>query len=389
VVSPLTNTSYSVTGTSALGCIGVSTAVSNVTVNTTPTITVNSGVICTGQSFTMTPSGATTYTYSSGSNVVSPLTNTSYTVTGTSALGCVASNTVISSVTVNITPTITVNSGVICTGQSFTMTPSGATTYTYSSGSNVVSPLVNTSYSVTGTSALGCISNNTAVSIVTVNVTPTITVSSGAICSGTSYTMIPSGASTYTYSSGTNVVSPLVNTSYSVTGTSALGCVGVNTAVSTVTVRALPVLVSVPVINPSNCVIPTGSITSVSVTGSPVLTYSWTNGLGATVGTTSNLLSQPAGTYSLVVTDGYGCKNSFGPYVISNLSSPAAPLASASSNTVCTGNAINLFATVAGVGITYTWSGPNSFSSTTQNPVIASSTTLMTGVYNVFASAAG
>ena len=128
MVSPLTNTSYTVTGTSALGCVGSNTAVSNVTVNTTPTITVNSGVICTGQSFTMTPSGASTYTYSSGSNVVSPLVNTSYSVTGTSALGCIGVSTAVSNVTVNITPTITVNSGVICTGQSFTMTPSGAST---------------------------------------------------------------------------------------------------------------------------------------------------------------------------------------------------------------------------------------------------------------------
>ena len=74
----------------------------------------------------MTPSGATTYTYSSGSNVVSPLTNTSYSVTGTSALGCIGVSTAVSNVTVNTTPTITVNSGVICTGQSFTMSPSGA-----------------------------------------------------------------------------------------------------------------------------------------------------------------------------------------------------------------------------------------------------------------------
>jgi hypothetical protein len=104
----------------------------------------------------MVPTGANTYTYSSGSAIVSPLVNTSYNVTGTSSQGCVATNTAISNVTVNITPTVSVNSGSICTGNSFTMAPGGASTYTYSNGSAIVSPIVNTSYSVTGTSTNTC-----------------------------------------------------------------------------------------------------------------------------------------------------------------------------------------------------------------------------------------
>ena len=97
-----------------------------VTVNTTPTITVNSGSICNGDSFTLTPSGATTYTYSSGSNVVSPITTTSYTVTGTNASGCSDLVGVVSTVTVNALPSLAVSSGSICNGDSFTLTPSGA-----------------------------------------------------------------------------------------------------------------------------------------------------------------------------------------------------------------------------------------------------------------------
>ena len=116
---------------------------------------------------------------------------------------------------------IAVNSGSICSGKSFTLTPTGASTYTYSSGTNIVSPLTTTSYSVRGTSALGCVGSNTAISTVVVNASPVIAVNSGSICSGKSFTMIPSGASTYTYSSGTNIVSPLATTSYSVRGTSA------------------------------------------------------------------------------------------------------------------------------------------------------------------------
>jgi len=133
------------------------------TIKSTPTITVNSGAICTGNSFTMVPGGANTYTYSSGSAIVSPTTNTSYNVTGTSSLGCVSTAPAISSVTVNPLPTVlaTTNSSVLCTGQSVTLTASGASTYTWNTSSTassiVVSPTVTTSYSVNGTNANGCI----------------------------------------------------------------------------------------------------------------------------------------------------------------------------------------------------------------------------------------
>ncbi len=167
-VSPTTTTTYSVVGTNSLGCLS-NTATITLTVNSLPTISVNSGSICSGSSFTMVPSGASTYTFSGGSSVVSPTANTSYTVTGTSASGCVSSTGAVSSVTVNSLPVVSVNSGSICSGTSFTMTPTGALTYTYTGGSAVVSPTSTTSYSVTGTNANGCVSTP-AVSNVTVNV---------------------------------------------------------------------------------------------------------------------------------------------------------------------------------------------------------------------------
>src|SRR5207342_2215535 len=132
----------------------------------------------------------------------------------TSVNGCISTNTAVSGVTVFITPTVAVNSGSLCSGNSFTIIPSGASTYTVTGGTTTVSPIVNTSYSVTGTSTAGCVSSNTAVSSVTVNITPTITVNSGSICSTKSFTIVPSGASTYTYSGGSNIVSPATNTSY-------------------------------------------------------------------------------------------------------------------------------------------------------------------------------
>lgn len=67
---------------------------------------------------------------------------------------------------------------------------------------------------------------------------------------------------------------------------------------------------------------------------------------------------------------------SSGPITINAL-----PNAVAGSNgTICAGNTIQL---TSGGGASYSWSGPNSFSSGSQNPSITSSTTAMSGVYTV------
>jgi hypothetical protein len=217
------------------GCTSAQRIPVTVTVTPNPTITVNSGAICSGKSFTITPSGANTYTITGGTATVSPLVNSSYTVTGTGIGGCAATNTVVSSVTVNANPTITVASGTACSGANYTIVPSGGISYTYSGGSSLVTPTVNTSYTVTGANAANC--TNTAVATITVISTP-ITVNSGSICAGGSFTIVPSGATTYTYSSGSAVVTPTATSAYTVTGTGTNACVG--NAISNVTVTPLP-----------------------------------------------------------------------------------------------------------------------------------------------------
>jgi hypothetical protein len=208
---------------------GTSTATTNsVTVNSA-SITVNSGTVCSGASFTMTPAGANTYTFQGGGAVKNPTANITYTVVGTSTAGCV-SNIATSSVVVNALPTVSVNSGAICAGNSFTIVPSGASTYTISGGNAVVTPSANASYSVTGTSSLGCVSSNTAVSSVSVNAVPVIgaTSSTSLICSGQTATLNATGATTYTWApagSGSSItVTPTVTSTYTVSGTNTLGC---------------------------------------------------------------------------------------------------------------------------------------------------------------------
>ncbi|MBA3680191.1 MAG: T9SS type A sorting domain-containing protein [Bacteroidetes bacterium] len=222
-VSPSVTTNYSVAVNTPSNVSSIS-----VSVNPSPTVTVNSGAICSGNNFTITPNGASTYTFSGGNAIVTPTTNSSYTVTGSNASGC--TNSAVSNVTVNATPTISVNNGTICSGGSFTIAPGGASTYTISGGNTIVAPTTNTSYNVTGTSAAGCVGSNTAVSSVSVNALPTVGASSNQslICVGQTATLSATGATTYSWlpsGSGSSItVTPTVSTTYTVNGTDANGC---------------------------------------------------------------------------------------------------------------------------------------------------------------------
>jgi len=224
-------------------CVSASRTAVIQTVNPNPTITVNSGSICSGNSFTMVPSGANTYTFQGGNAVVSPTANTNYTVIGTSTAGCVSQTAATSSITVNASPlpTITVNSGSICSGSSFTMVPSGASTYTFQGGNAVVSPTANATYTVVGTNTAGCVSQTFATSSVTVAALPSLTVTgAGTICVGVqSATLTVSGANTYSWNTGSTsasiVVTPSATATYTANGTSSVtGCKGIITAVVTV-----------------------------------------------------------------------------------------------------------------------------------------------------------
>lgn len=168
------NTTYSVVGSSVDGCINPTPVAIPLTVNPTPTVTVNSGTICLGNSFTLNPSGAANYSFSSIFSVVTPSTTglNQYLVIGTQANGCSA--TAVSTVFVNGLPsTSAVSSRTnICMNEVASFTASGASTYVWAHNNSTqatqtISPSTTASYSVTGTSALGC--SRSAVITISVN----------------------------------------------------------------------------------------------------------------------------------------------------------------------------------------------------------------------------
>jgi hypothetical protein len=111
-------TTYTVTGTDVNGCINTDQV--NVTVNPTPIVNAGTDqIICIGESVTLTGSGAATYSWNNGvANGVAftPSVGTvTYTVTGTSAEGCTATDDVI--VIVNPLPNVFAgNDLTICEG---------------------------------------------------------------------------------------------------------------------------------------------------------------------------------------------------------------------------------------------------------------------------------
>ncbi|MGD0709619.1 MAG: ice-binding family protein [Bacteroidales bacterium] len=181
--------------------------------------------------------------------------------------------------------------------------------------------------------------------------------------------------------SGTNIIN---GTSDSIATDTSITSINVS-----LTVNTAPIITSQPT-NQTACA---GSSVSFSVAASGTgLTYQWRKGTvniaGATLATfTINPvnISDAALNYNVVITG--TCSNDTSINV--SLSVNPVPVALANSNSpVCAGNSIDLTALTVPGG-TYLWTGPGSYSSTLQNPVILSASLSDAGIYSLIASANG
>jgi len=338
------------------------------------TISPNSPTTCSGVPIVLTASAANSYTWSAnagGANTatvaVSPLVTTSYTVT---AFTGTCSATAVVTVNVNPLPIVTVNSTTLCSTFSATLTAGGATTYTWSTGAVsptiVMSPTTTTQYTVVGEDANGCM--NFAVSTVTVLPSPTVTVNSAAICSG-STTLTAGGATTYTWSTNagsattnTVVVVPATTTVYTVTGGSPNTCT--TQATSTVYVNSSTVTITPPA-GTNYCTDSPYQFTGNANPG-PILFWQWYSTPSTNVNIQSpnqsgtNITFYTTGAYVLtcIAYNSLGCKDS----VLFPLTVTQTPTVSASPTApiICLGGpGTTLFSTVTPAfgPTTYTWSG--------------------------------
>ncbi|WP_276134427.1 T9SS type A sorting domain-containing protein [Polluticoccus soli] len=137
------------------------------------------------------------------------------------------------------------------------------------------------------------------------------------------------------------------------------------------------------------CVGSTLNLTT-TTTSTGTIQYSWTgpNSFTSTLQNPNRINAQTshAGDYIVTATSD-GCVASDTTTVVVNII-PATPTAG-SNSPVCPTTTLNLTAASTTPGVTYTWSGPASFSSTQQNPSIPNVSIANAGVYSVTATALG
>jgi gliding motility-associated-like protein len=382
---------YSVTVSDGTSCSATS-ANTSVTVNPLPVISItpSSSAICTDASVSLTASGALSYSWSPGASLstttgsvvtASPANTATYTVMGTSGT-CVGTQTAV--VTIITPPTITISpaSPSICVNGSSTLTAGGAISYTWFPASGLSSttgsvvtatPSNTTTYTAIGSNGTCSGAQTVVVTIMPVS-TPTITSgSSTTFCKGGSVILTSSTATSYTWSTGANTQSITTDTSgsYSVTVSNSMGC-SVTSANTSVTVNPLPPIT----INPSSAAICTN--TSVSLTASGALTYSWlpVAGLNATTG--SEVTANPANTSTYTVSGSNGTCTGTQTVVITVSTAPNISIVP-SSNTICPNGSANLTANGA---TSYTWSPATGLSATTGSVVTVNPVNTTTYVVN-------
>jgi large repetitive protein len=187
---------------------------------------------------------------------------------------------------------------------------------------------------------------------------------------GVSYSW--SGPNGFTSSSANPVIlnaSSVNNGTYTVSVTNSYGCVA--SASVTVTVEESPILSAS--VTDANCGQNIGAIDlTVNPTGS--YTYLWSNGA-----TTEDVSGLSSGVYSVIVTSAAGC-SSTASYAVSETDGPV--IAATPSNITCFGGsdgAVNSVSVTGGTApYTYAWTGPNGFTSSSQNI-----SGLVAGTYNL------
>ncbi len=408
------------------GCPPTATATVAVVINQTPSIpsASSNSPICAGSDLSLTAStiagvayawtGPATYTASVQNPIITAASTAgtgTYSVTAT-ANGC-ASAAGTTSVTVNPPPSVPSagSNSTVCSGKTLSLTAntiasasyawSGPSSYT-ASVQNPTIPNVSSAnagtYSVTAT-VPGCPTTTAGTTTVVINPTPVAPTAGNTspLCVGTDLTLTAStvGSATYTWAgpssytaSVQNPVITSVTTSragtYSVTATE-FGCTSAP-GTTTVIVNSPPAAPSVSSNSPV-CVGLNISLTAGTIAGA---TYAWTGPSSYTASVQNPVISSAttaqAGAYSVVATKN-GCTGTAGTTTVVVNPPPATPSAS-SNSTVCSGQILSLTASTVS-GATYSWTGPNNFTSASQNPTISSVSTLANGTYSVSALVGG
>lgn len=358
-----------------------------------PAPTIQAGpdqTICEGTTANLFVTGGATYTWtpagslsdSSAANpVASPMATTRYVVTGTASSGCSNTDTTIVTVSPYPVAQVSAQATIVCPGDTVFLQAAGGMTYNWLPATGLNDPFSATpfaivdqpvTYTVTVTDSNGC-ANSDSIHLSVFNL-PTIQSGGGdSVCIGSSTTLSASGGTSYLWAPGGTlssttianpVATPNATTTYTLQVTDANGCS--NTDQLTVTVLPLPIA------NAGNDqAICEGEPTTLSAIGG--VTYQWSpgTGLSCTHCASPTLVPQTNVTYSVLVTDAFGCQDTDTVRVTVTPLPPTTVTAQPAG--ICPGGNVQLNATG---GIAYTWSPANTLNTANiANPTAAPANT--------------
>ena len=301
--------------------------------------------ICLGESGFLNGSGTGTLLWSNGNTgttlIDSPSVSTQYELEVTDAFGCKSIDSA------SIVVEFFTNAGIleadtICQGDTAMLEAFGGVAYEWSNGANTaqisMTPAANTFYSVTVSNPRGCELIDSVE--VVVNPVTNLNIPDANFCLG-GFTVLDANigaAATYQWSTGSSTDTIVVNTAgtYTVIAENSFECQTFDTVeVSIDTVLAVDLL------GDSLC---DGETLTLDA-GNPGTSYQWN-----TNDTTQTILVTQTGTYTVTVTDPFGC---IGMDTTNVLFYPR-PIANAGANdTICVGDTSLL---IASGGLTYEWS---------------------------------
>lgn len=262
-----TTGTYSVTIKNSIGCSGTK----SITVTVNPLPAVDAGLnanTCANKTIQLTATGATSYKWKpvqtlSDSTIANPVANpavtTTYTVIGINNNGCQNKD----SVKITVLPLPLVDAGKdtsVCKGSSIKLKGMIGSTCVWHPGTGLsdstsstptITPLATTTYTLVTTAANGCSSSDT----VRILVLALPKISAGldqSICKTTTVQLHATGAVSYLWRPGATltdstiydpIANPSVTTTYTLTGTSDVGCKSNDTVLITVLpLPAIPVI---------------------------------------------------------------------------------------------------------------------------------------------------
>ncbi len=386
VVSYAAAGSYNVTLVSTSSAGTDSSVFSNyITVNPLPPAVVtpaSSTTVCSGTKVVLNANSGAGMTYQWQKNNVaiagattsgySASTTGTYRVLETNSFGCSAASAGVT-VTVNPKPAATITSGLsttICPGDSVVLTANSGSGYTYTwkkSGTvvagatgSVYAAKATGNYSTIVSNAFGCTKTSNIIAVAVNTPKATITASGSlTVCNGNGVTLKANTGAGLTYQWKLNNVDingatdsiyiAYTSGSYRVKVTNSCGSATATAKV--VTINPLPTISISALGTTSFC---TGGSVNLTAAGDTGLTYQWRkNNVDIAGATASSYLASTTGSYTVKVTNSFGC-NSTSNAIQVTANTTVANITANGPTSFCNGDSVKLSANT-GANLTYQW----------------------------------